>query len=112
MVDTTPPSLTINSPTSGSYNNTGGVTVNWTTSDSGSGLAMTEVKVDTGSWSVVTGMNDTLTSLADGPHTVTVKVTDNIGNVNNASVTFIVDTTSRMSLCPPQGVARTSIHHR
>ncbi len=91
-VDTTAPSISITSPSSGSYNNTGGVTVKWSESDTGSGIAKTEIKVDTGSWATITGTSDALTSLANGAHTVGVRATDNAGNLNNVSVTFTVDT--------------------
>jgi hypothetical protein len=91
-VDTVAPSVRITSPTSGSYNNSSSSTVQWTASDSGSGIAKMEIKLDTGSWSTIAGTTDTLTSLADGSHTVTVRVTDNAGNVNSASASFVVDT--------------------
>ena len=91
-VDTIAPSVSITYPTAGSYNVTGSVTVKWTASDSGSGIAKTEIQVDSSSWSVVSGTSDALTSLSNGSHTVTVRATDNAGNAKTASVSFVIDT--------------------
>jgi LPXTG-motif cell wall-anchored protein len=92
VVDTVAPVLSINSPTSGSYNNTGSVTASWTTMDGGSGIAKTEIQLDTGAWATISGTSHSLNSLANGAHTMTIRATDNAGNMNATSVTFTVDT--------------------
>ncbi len=61
VVDTVAPNLLINSPTSGLFNNTGSMTVNWVASDQGSGIANIEISTDGTTWNVVSGTNDTLT---------------------------------------------------
>ncbi len=94
-VDSIAPTISIVSPTS-MYNNTGSVTVSWTASDSGSGLAYYDVDVFNGkAWTNYTDMSATskvLSSLTDGSYTVYVEAFDNAGNMNSASVSFIVDT--------------------
>ncbi len=82
--------LTIVSPVSNSYNNTGSVLVQWTASNAISGIAKTEISTDGAAWTTVTG-NSIVLTLADGHHTVQLKVTDRAGNVNQTSVTFTVD---------------------
>jgi LPXTG-motif cell wall-anchored protein len=83
--------LTIVSPVNNSYNTTGSVTVQWNASDAASGIAKTEISTDGTTWSIVTG-NSTVLTLADAAYTVSVKVTDMAGNVNQTSVSFTVDT--------------------
>ncbi|MCG7840837.1 MAG: Ig-like domain-containing protein, partial [Methanomassiliicoccales archaeon] len=82
------------SPADGSYNSTGNVTVQWTTDDMVSGIAEMAICVDGGSWTIVWETSYSLIGLNDGSHTVAVKVTDNVGNFNETSVSFIVDTTA------------------
>lgn len=90
IVDTVNPSLVIDSPSSGSYQTTGSVTVAWTESDATSGIAETEISTDGTTWETVTGASGLLT-LAEGPHTVYIRVTDHAGNINETSVSFTVD---------------------
>ncbi len=90
ICDTVNASLTIISPVSGSINTTGTVTVQWNTSDALSGIAKTEVSTDGTTWTLVNGTSHNLT-LADGVYVVHVKVTDNVGNVNQTSVSFTVE---------------------
>lgn len=91
-VDTARPNVSMVLPHDLSYSNTGMVNVSWTASDSGSGIAETEVQVDTGPWRTVPGTSLKLTGILDGYHTVTVRTTDRAGNQNSASVRFSVDT--------------------
>ena len=90
--DTTAPSLSITSPANGTSLSTSSVTVTWTASDAGSGVATIEVKLDSGVWTTVTGSSREFATLTEGSHTVSVRVTDNAGNEATASVTFMVDT--------------------
>ena len=91
--DKTAPTLTITSPTSGSYNNTGSVMVKWIANDTLSGIKKAEISIDGATWINVTGTNNKVLSPGDGTYMVYVRVTDNAGNVNTTSVTFTVDTT-------------------
>ena len=86
------PTVVITSPTSGSYNNTGIVTVKWTAGDAISGIAKVEISTDGTIWTDVTGINSDTLALSDGSHTVYVRAKDNAGNTNMTSVTFTVDT--------------------
>ncbi len=97
-VDATPPTVTISSPTAGASVASGNVTVMWTATDSGSGVAKVELSVDNGSFQTVTGGSTVLTGLAAGSHTVVVRATDVAGNVKTATVTFAIAAPSGGSL--------------
>ena len=92
-VDTVAPSLSITSPKAGYWNNTGGVLVVWTDSDSGSGVSRVEISADENAWSTVTGTSDVLSGLSAGTHSIHVRVTDNADHITSAIVTFHVDLT-------------------
>jgi len=93
IVDNAAPILTIAGPTAGQTVGTADVLVNWTGSDSSSGIASFMTRVDGGSWvDRGTSLSATLTSLTDGNHTVEINATDRAGHSNLASVTFMVDT--------------------
>ena len=85
-------SLRITSPTNGSFDRTGTVTVTWVVSDLTS--TVTSVEINTGGtiWTAVTGDNYTMTLMHDGTHVLYVRATDLAGHVNNTAVSFIVDT--------------------
>jgi hypothetical protein len=91
-IDTIAPALSITTPNDRSSSNTGSMTVQWTSSDGGSGIAKTEISLDRAIWTTVSGTSNSFGGLSDGPHTIDVRVTDNAGNVKMASVTFDVDT--------------------
>jgi hypothetical protein len=92
-IDTTAPTVAITSPTNGSSLPSSSVTVTWAASDgTGSGIDTVEVKLDGGAWTVVTTSSRSFTGLADGSHTVSVRVTDNASNSATIGVTFVVDT--------------------
>ncbi len=94
-VDTVAPALAVNlSGTDGSnswYVSSVGLAA--ITSDATSGVALTEYRVDSGSWT--TGTNVTVG--ADGSHKVDFRVTDNAGNQSTTSDIFQVDQTSPIS---------------
>ncbi len=91
--DESPPTLTIDSPADDSYLNSEDVLVSWIGTDDESGIQNYSVSVD-GAAPVDVEANTSYSaaSLADGEHQVTVWATDNAGNVESASVTFVVDT--------------------
>lgn len=95
ILDTTPPTATIASPSEGEKTQSSTVTVTWSGSDSGSGLEKFEVKLDSGIW-ISKGVSaaHTFTGLSDGSHSVLVKATDNAGNSKEYNRLFSVVTSS------------------
>lgn len=88
-VDTTAPSLTIDTPTSNGTIGDNTPSIAFTATDAGSLAA--ECSVD-GAAFVACTSPFTTAQLADGSHTVSVRVTDAAGNPTQQSVTFTVDT--------------------
>jgi thermitase len=86
VVDTSPPTVTITSPTSITYN-TGSITLTYMVSD---GIVM--VYVDDVIQALSSG--DTIVGLADGNHNVTITSEDAAVNIATATVLFSIDTTS------------------
>lgn len=88
-VDYTPPSIILMDPIAGStlY---GSPSVNWSATDSGSGVARVVVITDAVSQLANVGQRTMAfpSSLAVGPHAVTVQVWDRAGNMNEATVAF------------------------
>ena len=63
----------------------------------GSGLALTEVSLDSTTWNPATGDTYELT-LTDGLHTISIRATDNVGNIGNmVDVTVQIDTEAPIS---------------
>jgi hypothetical protein len=92
MVDTTDPEVTIVAPVDGSAVNTPDVEVTWTVEDAGTGIELTEVRLDGGSWETVIGTSKLFEDLDDDTYTVEVRVTDGADNKDTAETTFEVDT--------------------
>ncbi|HEX9341228.1 MAG TPA: Ig-like domain-containing protein [Thermoplasmata archaeon] len=87
-IDSTAPSLTITSPSSGATTE-GSATVTWDASDALSGIDRYEVSVDGGAFQS-TGATPSAAfgDLAAGSHTVTVRAYDRAGNMQEVSVSF------------------------
>ncbi len=94
-VDTVAPALAVNLSGADGSNSwyVSSVGLAATTSDTTSGVALTEYRVDSGSWA--TGTNVTVG--ADGSHNVDFRVTDSAGNQNATSNAFQVDQTLPIS---------------
>ncbi|MGH2905162.1 MAG: adventurous gliding motility protein AgmC [Solirubrobacterales bacterium] len=91
VVDTTAPSVTIDSPADGAYVSDDTPTVTFTVTDDNPGT--TECAVDGGAFAACSSPF-TAPSLSDGPHTIAVRHTDEGGNVTTESITLNVDTTA------------------
>src|SRR5437879_3578833 len=93
--DTTPPTIAINSPASGAIIPVNSITLNWSASDTGTGLDHFELSLDGGTPirldANVSGY--TVSAPSDGNHTVQVTAFDGANNSAAASVTVTVDTT-------------------
>jgi hypothetical protein len=97
--DTTAPSIAITTPSDGSSisGSSSGVSVDvkGTASDSGSGVATVEVKIDSGSYKAVTPASTgdwstwsgTVKFTTSGSHVITARATDNAGNQKWSTVT-------------------------
>ena len=99
-VDNTPPSISVNSPASGSWVN-GIVNISATASDSGSGVKnMTITIQNIGQVALVNGTsiyyNWDTTTVADGDYIIWINSTDNVGNKATQTITVHVDNS------PPQ----------
>lgn len=104
IYDVVDPTVGIDSPSDGSYSNTGAVTVTVHGDDDLSGVDRFMVSLDGGAWAP---MSDSASfgDLSDGSHTVTVRAFDRSGNWQDATVTFTVDTTGPVLTikCPSSG---------
>ncbi len=103
--DSTPPSVEITSPASGSLLSGPDVAVNWQGSDDMSGLDYYLVRIDAGTWIAVgTDTAYTFSATSDGTHTVDVRAADNAGMLNITSVSFTVDSTAPgVAITSPSG---------
>lgn len=109
VLETTAPTITISSPTSGQYFGTASPSITFTLTDTnnGSGVDISSLKIvvdnktytNTSSGVIVTTITNGYsvtcvpTALADGSHTVNVSVSDNDGNdATSPTINFITDT--------------------
>jgi len=92
--DTTPPTISINSPAPGAIISVNSITLNWSASDSGTGLDHFELSLDGGAPTRLdaNATGYTVSAVTDGNHTVQVTAFDGANNSAAASVTVTVDT--------------------
>jgi hypothetical protein len=102
-VDSVAPAVSITAPADGQRTKEASVTVEWTVTETGSGVDSVEVSIDGGDWTTVTGDSYDLQDLADGTHTFAVRATDIAGNVAEATVSFVVDTIAPTASVQPSG---------
>ncbi|TFG70537.1 MAG: hypothetical protein E4H25_01825 [Methanomassiliicoccus sp.] len=94
-VDTIAPAVEISTPDDGEIFSAGTVAVEWTGSDAGSGVAMYEVRLDTGIWiDVGTDLTYDFVAVPQGSHAITVRATDNAGLTASDAVEIVVDTSA------------------
>jgi len=93
ILDTTPPIISIISPSDNSVVKSSTVTVAWEGSDSTSDIDHYELRVDRAFWiDVGTNTTQIFTELGDGSHSVEVKAVNKAGSERVISVSFNVDT--------------------
>src|SRR5256712_622872 len=90
LVDTQSPAVTILSPRSGDILQSSTIIVDWTATDSGSGIAAVAVRQDAQPYRVVQGNSTTFRNVVAGSHTFSVPGTDNAGHIAEASVVVTV----------------------
>jgi len=93
--DPNAPSLSITAPARNSYVKAKDVTVSWTASDSGSGLASLQLSVDSAPPVdlALGATSHTLAGLSESGHDVTLVAKDVAGNVATETILFAVDVT-------------------
>jgi len=112
MVDALGPAVNITNPEPDAVTNLVNVTVNWTATDSISGIHHSAVRLDDGTWvGVGTELYRIFEAVPEGSHLATVNVTDNAGHETLANTTFSVDRTapSLEILLPENGSITSSL---
>ena len=93
--DTFSPNIEITSPSNNTYLSVTDLTVEWSGSDSGSGIDHYEVKLDNAAWvNVGTDTSYTFTSISEGQHVIVVKAVDKAGNEATYRIVIVVDRTN------------------
>jgi len=80
IIDKTPPTLEIISPTNGTILSNQTVTIKWNSSDATTGIDHFEIKIDDGNWVNVGKNTSYRVYLSVGKHTIIVKAVDNAEN--------------------------------
>lgn len=92
LIDVTPPSVNITSGPA-SVTNLSAANFQWTAADSGSGVKSVECKIDAQAYMACGAGGQNFANLQPGPHTLTVRVTDNAGNMGTDSHSWNIDVT-------------------
>lgn len=90
-VDNTKPDISITSPQDETYTNQGTITVNWSMSDSESGINHVAYIFNGGSEVNIGTVTSYQFNLIYGQNTITIKVYDNAGNVNSDTIVIYYD---------------------
>jgi microsomal dipeptidase-like Zn-dependent dipeptidase len=98
-IDKKPPSVTIIEPTASEYVHSATLTLDYSVSDGGSGVASTTARLDGSTTLAGHGLSsgqtiNLLTELPLGPHTFEVRAVDGVGNPRAASITFTIIVTA------------------
>jgi C1A family cysteine protease len=91
-VDVSSPSVEIISPSSGTSRDTT-LLVQWSGSDTISGVDHFQFRIDEGSWQVTTATSTIIGPLQDGEHIFEVVIFDLVGHSSSDSISVTVDTT-------------------
>ncbi|MFQ5918653.1 MAG: OmpL47-type beta-barrel domain-containing protein, partial [Thermoplasmata archaeon] len=103
LIDTGPPLIQILQPTPGAYLGHSAVTLTWSVTDAGAGVAGCAVQLDGGpSTPVPEEATHTFSDVEDGAHQASVSCSDRVDRVAEVAVSFTVDT-NPLSLTGPFG---------
>ncbi len=99
-IDKKPPVITILQPAATTYTHSSTLTLNYTVTDGGSGVATVSPTMNGNTAVAGLGLSSgqaipLLTSLALGPNTFTLNSTDNVGNRSSQSITFTIIVTAQ-----------------
>jgi hypothetical protein len=99
-IDKKPPVITIVQPAATTYTHSSTLTLNYTVTDGGSGVATVSPTMNGNTTVAGLGLSSgqaipLLTSLALGPNTLTINSTDNVGNRSAQSITFNIIVTAQ-----------------
>jgi len=93
-MDNTEPEISFISPSNKSAVDSSTVDVSWNGFDSGSGIDYYEIKIDGKEYSYKgTSTSHTFSNVSEGNHNIRIKAVDKLGNSEELSVIFILDTT-------------------
>ncbi len=103
-LDTQGPFITITTPQENEYIDSSSVTVTWYATDEIAEVETFQVRLDDGEYiPTVSDVGYTFHDLPDGPHNVHVKAFDVVGNSNEESVLFYIDSTNpTISILDPE----------
>ena len=104
-LDATPPVVIISSPSNLAIYNVTTVSVNWNGTDNLAGINGYQYNLDNGGYSATIGsLSHSFSLLAQGTHTVIIKVIDNAGNINTTTIQFRVDSVAPvLTISTPNG---------
>jgi hypothetical protein len=99
-IDKKPPVITIVQPAATTYTHSSTLTLNYTVTDSGSGIATVSPTMNGSTTVAGLGLSSgqaipLLTSLALGPNTFTINSTDKVGNHSSQPITFTIIVTAQ-----------------
>jgi hypothetical protein len=94
VIDALAPEVTILSPSDHSVIASTDLTLRFDADDAASGVAQVSIRIDGGSWTIITGDEYVFSGLSDGAHTITVRAFDAVGWSGTDTVTITVDTTA------------------
>jgi hypothetical protein len=102
-VDSVAPAIDIVAPADGMHTTDRNITVEWSVTESGSGLDSVEISINGGDWISVAESDYAMKNLTDGSYTFAVRATDIAGNVGIAFVVFSVDNVAPTATISPSG---------
>ena len=91
LVDRTPPEMNV-SLKNGTIFNSRSVNISFSANDTLSGISFIEYRVDNGTFNYCDQSYISLDNISDGLHSITIRISDNAGNIVTKNLTIRVDT--------------------